>query len=157
MISRRVWEDLAPKWPAAYWDDWLREPKQRKNRHTIRPEVCRTFHFGSIGVSNSQYSEYLNSIKLNGEFVAFSKIDLSYLEFERWDKEYIASVRNTKEVPISAINTVELSEKEVIPTFPTHPIPPLPSVSNPYAFPLCFCRFALLTAHFPEEKIASNE
>ena len=39
LSSRRIWEELSPKWPRAYWDDWLREPAQRKGRHTIRPEV----------------------------------------------------------------------------------------------------------------------
>lgn len=68
------------KWPRGYWDDWLREPVQRKNRHIIHPEISRTFHFGIHGVSNSQYSEYLNSIKLNEQFVPFTQLDLSYLQ-----------------------------------------------------------------------------
>ncbi len=54
---RRIWNELKPKWPRAYWDDWLREPAQRQGRHIIRPEVCRTLHFGARGVSNSQFSE----------------------------------------------------------------------------------------------------
>lgn len=33
-------------WPQAYWDDWLREPARRKGRQFLRPEVCRTYHFG---------------------------------------------------------------------------------------------------------------
>ncbi len=53
----------------AYWDDWLREPKNRKNRHIIRPEICRTFHFGKIGASNSEFGNYLDKIKLNGNFL----------------------------------------------------------------------------------------
>ena len=48
----------------AYWDDWLREPPQRQGRHTLRPEVCRTFHFGMHGVSNAQFSEFLTGIKV---------------------------------------------------------------------------------------------
>lgn len=62
MMPERIWRELEPKWPRAYWDDWLREPPQRKGRHIIRPEVCRTFHYGSIGVSNSQYSQVLKII-----------------------------------------------------------------------------------------------
>ncbi len=57
MISKPIWEELKPKWPKGYWDDWLREPDQRKGRQIIRPEICRTFHIGTRGVSNSQYSE----------------------------------------------------------------------------------------------------
>jgi hypothetical protein len=69
MLSRRVWEGylssssssdqiaggqglgkgemavegLGKRWPAAYWDDWMREPQQRRGRHVIRPEVIRAF------------------------------------------------------------------------------------------------------------------
>ena len=40
MMTKRLWEkELAPKWPKAYWDDWLREPAQRQDRHILRPEV----------------------------------------------------------------------------------------------------------------------
>jgi len=43
MLNRRSWvEDLGPKWPDSFWDDWLREPPQRKNRQVLRPEV-RTY------------------------------------------------------------------------------------------------------------------
>lgn len=24
MMTSRVWQELAPKWPATFWDDWLR-------------------------------------------------------------------------------------------------------------------------------------
>ena len=40
MMTRRLWdEELSSKWPQGYWDDWLREPAQRKGRHILRPEV----------------------------------------------------------------------------------------------------------------------
>ena len=55
MLHRRIWNEIKDSWPAAYWDDWLREPTRRKNRHIIRPEICRTYHIGVKGVSNSQY------------------------------------------------------------------------------------------------------
>eukprot|EP01031_Cornospumella_fuschlensis_P041768 gene41768-50984_t len=89
MLSRRVWEELAPKWPRAYWDDWLREPVQRKDRQFIRPEVCRTLHYGARGVSNAQYSEFLTTIKLNSGYEHFTQMDLSYLSSEnQWEKVY---------------------------------------------------------------------
>ena len=25
MLPCRIWDELMPKWPDAYWDDWLRE------------------------------------------------------------------------------------------------------------------------------------
>jgi alpha-1,3-mannosyl-glycoprotein beta-1,2-N-acetylglucosaminyltransferase len=41
MLSRKLWkQELAPKWPNGYWDDWLREPDQRQGRLILRPEVC---------------------------------------------------------------------------------------------------------------------
>ncbi|CAD5233408.1 unnamed protein product [Bursaphelenchus xylophilus] len=44
MIKANVWEELTQKWPAAYWDDFMRTPEARKNRVCIRPEVSRTRH-----------------------------------------------------------------------------------------------------------------
>lgn len=93
MMPRRIWEELGPKWPRAYWDDWLRESKQRQGRHIIRPEICRTFHIGQKGVSNAQYSTYLNSIRLNENAVAFRTMDLSYLQLPQWDDIYLGQVR----------------------------------------------------------------
>jgi len=98
MMPRRIWEELQSKWPAAYWDDWLREPPQRKGRHTIRPEVCRTYHFGKIGVSNSQYSNYLDTIKLNDQFVKFSELDLTYLRSDVWDSQILKQVKEAVQV-----------------------------------------------------------
>ena len=34
MLNRNVYQQL-PKWPAGYWDDWIREPAQRKKRHLV--------------------------------------------------------------------------------------------------------------------------
>jgi alpha-1,3-mannosyl-glycoprotein beta-1,2-N-acetylglucosaminyltransferase len=55
MLNARAWRELAPKWPAGYWDDWLREPAQRKGRFFIRPEVSRSRTFGRSGVSSGQF------------------------------------------------------------------------------------------------------
>lgn len=96
MMPRRIWEELGPRWPRAYWDDWLREPKQRQGRHIIRPEVCRTFHIGQHGVSNAQYSTYLNSIRLNENAVPFTTMDLSYLSGEKWRESYLSQVRKAQ-------------------------------------------------------------
>ena len=55
MLNARAWRELAPKWPGGYWDDWLREPAQRKGRFFIRPEVSRSCTFGRSGVSSGQF------------------------------------------------------------------------------------------------------
>lgn len=74
MLTMDMWHELQPKWPGGYWDDWLREPLQRKGRHILRPEICRTFHQVSAkgGTSNNQYGSFLRNIKLHqGEPIDF--------------------------------------------------------------------------------------
>ncbi|CAM9352808.1 unnamed protein product [Phaeothamnion confervicola] len=93
MMPRRIWDELGPKWPKGYWDDWLREPQQRLGRHFIRPEVCRTFHFGQKGgASANQYSHFLDDILLNQVQIGFRGLDLSYLEPERYEREFMGRV-----------------------------------------------------------------
>lgn len=51
MLTKELWEELSVKWPKAFWDDWIRQPQQRKDRACIRPELSRTRTFGKVGVS----------------------------------------------------------------------------------------------------------
>jgi alpha-1,3-mannosyl-glycoprotein beta-1,2-N-acetylglucosaminyltransferase len=105
MMTREVWEDLSPKWPRGYWDDWLREPVQRKGRDTIRPEVSRTFHFGQKGgTSNNVYSQYLDSIELNEEDVEWREQDLSYLRKDIYDGEFERRVEAAQLVTAEAVS-----------------------------------------------------
>jgi len=39
-------QELSTKWPKSYWDDWMRQPTQRRDRACIRPEIGRTKTFG---------------------------------------------------------------------------------------------------------------
>ncbi len=39
MITRKIWEELYPKWPVTTWDEWMRWPAQRRGRACLRPEV----------------------------------------------------------------------------------------------------------------------
>jgi hypothetical protein len=32
LCCSKLWQELGPIWPNAYWDDWLREPLRRKGR-----------------------------------------------------------------------------------------------------------------------------
>lgn len=41
MLHKRVWEELQPIWPSAYWDDWLREPAQRQGETRSTPAMGR--------------------------------------------------------------------------------------------------------------------
>lgn len=95
MLLKSLWEELAPKWPigyivlrffycsnSRYWDEFMRIPSVRMDRSCIRPEISRTFNFGSQGgVSEGQYYEtHLKDIKLNKEDIKWTEQDLSYLD-----------------------------------------------------------------------------
>ncbi len=99
MLTRQVWAELGTKWPEAYWDDWLREPKQRKGRHFLRPDVCRTYHFGKAGSSGGQFLELWERVKLNRKPVEFTSLNLSYLRneeaYDRWLFHEIATAHPT--------------------------------------------------------------
>jgi alpha-1,3-mannosyl-glycoprotein beta-1,2-N-acetylglucosaminyltransferase len=42
MMTRSFWIEIRKKWPKGFWDDWLRDGVQRKNRACLRPEISRT-------------------------------------------------------------------------------------------------------------------
>ncbi|KAM9306300.1 alpha-1,3-mannosyl-glycoprotein 2-beta-N-acetylglucosaminyltransferase b [Pholidichthys leucotaenia] len=101
MLLKELWDELEPKWPSAFWDDWMRQPEQRKSRSCIRPEISRTITFGRKGVSLGQFfDQYLRYIKLNTEFVPFTKLDLSYLLKEKYEETFIKEVYSAPLVKI---------------------------------------------------------
>nr|CAG4638463.1 EOG090X06K9 [Cyclestheria hislopi] len=105
MMTKDVWDELEPKWPKSYWDDWMRLPEQRKDRACIRPEVSRTRTFGKIGVSNGMFfDKHLKFIKLNEVFIDFSHRNLSYLLQSNYDKEFLQKVYS---VPIASAMDVK--------------------------------------------------
>lgn len=84
MLTQELWNEIGPKWPKSYWDDWMRHPNQRKGRACIRPEISRTKTFGKIGVSNGLFfDKHLKFIKLNEDSVDFK--NLSYLLKDEYD------------------------------------------------------------------------
>jgi alpha-1,3-mannosyl-glycoprotein beta-1,2-N-acetylglucosaminyltransferase len=100
LMTRRLWDtELSTKWPTGYWDDWLRDPAQRRDRHIIRPEISRTFHFGTKGgASGNQFGDQLNKILLNKVPVDWSSQDLSYLGRDRYDQDYWQSIQEAQPV-----------------------------------------------------------
>ncbi|KAM4696493.1 alpha-1,3-mannosyl-glycoprotein 2-beta-N-acetylglucosaminyltransferase isoform 1-T2 [Rhinophrynus dorsalis] len=93
LLLHNLWEELEPKWPAAFWDDWVRRPEQRVGRACVRPELSRTRTFGRKGVSQGQFfDQHLRFIKLNQDAVAFTKMDLSYLLKEKYDPWFLGQV-----------------------------------------------------------------
>ncbi|XP_062212836.1 alpha-1,3-mannosyl-glycoprotein 2-beta-N-acetylglucosaminyltransferase-like [Phragmites australis] len=80
MLTKSTWIELSPKWPKAYWDDWVRLKEVHGNRQFIRPEVCRTYNFGEHGSSMGQFfKQYLEPIRLNDVHIDWNTEDLSYL------------------------------------------------------------------------------
>lgn len=99
MLSKSTWDELSPKWPKAYWDDWLRLKENHKGRQFIRPEVCRTYNFGEHGSSLGQFfSQYLAPIKLNDVQVDWKSMDLSYLMEDKYVKHFAEMVKSAKPV-----------------------------------------------------------
>lgn len=76
MMTKNLWQELSAKWPATFWDDWLRLPEQRQGRACVRPEVSRTTNFGRLGVSSGQYfDQHIANVKSNTETVDFGGFD----------------------------------------------------------------------------------
>lgn len=106
MLTRQLWAELSPKWPKAYWDDWIRQPEQRRNRACIRPEISRTRTFGKTGVSNGMfYERHLKYIKLNTEFVYFTKMNLTYLLKDNYDINFVNEVYQSTVVSFSELKS----------------------------------------------------
>ncbi|XP_068324080.1 alpha-1,3-mannosyl-glycoprotein 2-beta-N-acetylglucosaminyltransferase-like [Pyrus communis] len=99
MLARSTWDELSPKWPKAYWDDWLRLQDNHKGRQFIRPEVCRTYNFGENGSSLGQFfKQYLEPIKLNDVPVDWKSMDLSYLMEDKYIKHFADIVKKAKPI-----------------------------------------------------------
>ncbi|XP_019734165.1 alpha-1,3-mannosyl-glycoprotein 2-beta-N-acetylglucosaminyltransferase a [Hippocampus comes] len=104
MLLRELWEELEPTWPAAFWDDWMRKPEQRRGRACIRPEISRTLTFGRQGVSLGQfYDKYLQYIKLNSDFVPFTQLNLTYLKEDVYKKSFQKEVYDAPAVSFEDI------------------------------------------------------
>ncbi|KMT01561.1 hypothetical protein BVRB_9g215610 [Beta vulgaris subsp. vulgaris] len=105
MLSKDTWDELSPKWPKAYWDDWLRLKENHKGRQFIRPEVCRTYNFGEHGSSLGQFfGQYLEPIKLNDVDVKWKFMDLSYLKEDNYLKYFSGLVKRA--TPINGADAV---------------------------------------------------
>ena len=96
MMNRDLWKnELKWKWPNGYWDDWLREGEQRRDRQVLRPEASRTYHFGTKGgASANQFGSILERNKLNSQVVQWDMEDLSYLENTLYEEQYTGHVMN---------------------------------------------------------------
>uniref|UniRef100_A0A2M4A776 Alpha-1,3-mannosyl-glycoprotein 2-beta-N-acetylglucosaminyltransferase n=2 Tax=Anopheles triannulatus TaxID=58253 RepID=A0A2M4A776_9DIPT len=104
MLTKDLWDELEPKWPKAFWDDWIRQPEQRKERACIRPELPRTRTFGKVGVSNGLFfDKHLKYIKLSEEFVSFTKSNLTYLVKSVYDEAFLRTIYQSPVVTLDEL------------------------------------------------------
>jgi len=109
MMTRELWDnELKEKWTNRFWDDWIRQPAQRKGRTCLRPEIGRTRTFGKVGVSKGQFfDKYLKYIKLNDQPVQFNSMDLSGLMKENYDQPFLKEVYGAEQVTQLQLDNVK--------------------------------------------------
>lgn len=114
MFNQKIWNEFSINWPLAFWDDWLRESKQRKNRSCLRPEINRVYTFGSSGSSEGLfYNKYLRTIELNKDDIDWST-DYIYNEIinnlspiENYDKYLKSIIEQSQEITIDQVLNLE--------------------------------------------------
>jgi alpha-1,3-mannosyl-glycoprotein beta-1,2-N-acetylglucosaminyltransferase len=113
MVTRSLWKDeLQAKWPDGYWDDWMREPAQRKGRQVVRPEVSRTYHFGRKGgASGNQFGNILERVKLDRHIVDWQRRDLSYLMQDAFQEQYVTAVVQNGSILVSTLDEAKIRLK----------------------------------------------
>ncbi|XP_032525350.2 alpha-1,3-mannosyl-glycoprotein 2-beta-N-acetylglucosaminyltransferase [Danaus plexippus] len=98
LLKRETWLQLEPKWPQAFFDDWLRDPENTQGRACIRPEVSRTYSFGKVGVSKGLFFDmHLRYMQLNMEYIEFTKLNLTYLLKDVYDDHLTTLVASLPE------------------------------------------------------------
>lgn len=102
-MTRRLWAELGPKWPASFWDDWLREPANRRGRATIRPEISRSYTYGVKGTSSGQFSTFLKAMQLAQVGVDWAATDVRALTRARYDAQLDAQLAAAREVAPAAL------------------------------------------------------
>ena len=58
-----------------------------------------------MGVSGGQYSEYLNTIEINSEFVPFTELNLEYLSAANWDNYFFNNVQQALLVTMQSFDS----------------------------------------------------
>uniref|UniRef100_A0A1I7TWE5 Alpha-1,3-mannosyl-glycoprotein 2-beta-N-acetylglucosaminyltransferase n=1 Tax=Caenorhabditis tropicalis TaxID=1561998 RepID=A0A1I7TWE5_9PELO len=109
MLSRKLWEELSPGFPAAYWDDWMRKPEIRKNRSCIRPEISRTSHnmkLAGKGSSGGMFKDYLSKISASSANIDFSLLPTTVVLKSSYDKRLIEEIENAR--PMDLENTTNM-------------------------------------------------
>merc|ERR1711976_978144 len=115
MLTKELWSEIGPKWPKSYWDDWMRNPAQRKGRACIRPEIPRTKTFGKVGVSNGLFfDKHLKFIELNANPVDFVRLDLSYLLKQNYDKNQVQVLNKSPVVSMLDLKNGQVQNEDAV-------------------------------------------
>jgi len=98
LLTRKIWNEFADKWPLGFWDDWVRQKSQRKERACLRPEISRTRTSGRVGASQGQFfDQYLKYIRLNEQAYPFLDYDLNHLLKKNYDTRFLDTVYGATE------------------------------------------------------------
>lgn len=100
MVAKSFWGEIRDRWAVAYWDEFMRRRDVRRERKCIRPDVSRSYTFGSEGTSSGQFfKKHLSKIKLNDVVVDWQGLDLGYLSSTVAFDDFLAiQVRSAKRV-----------------------------------------------------------
>lgn len=121
MLTRNLWNELQPKWPAMFWDDWMRSPEQTLGRQCIRPEISRTSNFGEQGVSDAfQYDSHVSKVILSTQFVDFATMDLSLLHWRTYHHWFFTKFSAAVRLRFSNYLTSRPQDADVIALYPNH-------------------------------------
>lgn len=119
MLTRDLWDELAPKWPAMFWDDWLRNSEQTRGRQCIRPEVSRTANFGERGVSQSfHFQKHVSMVALGRDKVNFPGLDFGYLGPDEYYRMFFGRMSRAVQLKYSNYLKSRPQDADVIAFYP---------------------------------------
>lgn len=106
MMTRNMWDEVRDHWPEGFWDEFMRRPDVRKDRHCIRPEISRSSTFGAEGTSQGQFfKQHLSKILLSDVPLNWKQLDLAYLSSETaFDKYLVAQLQAATETTVNTID-----------------------------------------------------
>ena len=90
------------QWTVGFWDDWLREPTQRKGRSCIYPETNRVYTFGSNGASHGKFfNTWLKDVQLNEKNMVWDTVDVNrLLHYDNWLSDRLREAAQVSDVKI---------------------------------------------------------
>eukprot|EP00026_Physarum_polycephalum_P007989 Phypoly_transcript_08062.p1 GENE.Phypoly_transcript_08062~~Phypoly_transcript_08062.p1 ORF type:complete len:438 (+),score=69.05 Phypoly_transcript_08062:114-1427(+) len=107
MMTKSLWNEIGNLWPEKYWDEFMREPRIRKDRSCLFPEISRNRNIGQRGTSERQFWDKISRIKFNEEYVNFTGMDMSYLMKDRYDADLKSRIEKAKTVAWTEVTKYE--------------------------------------------------